>query len=243
MSSTDNTPARVATREEWLEARRALLAEEKALTRQGDRVSAARRALPWVRVEKDYVFETPEGQRTLAELFDGRNQLIVYHFMFGPGWEQGCSGCSFLADHVDGANLHLAHHDVTLLAVSRAPLAEFAAFKERMGWRFPWVSSHGSDFNHDFQVSASPEAIAAGEVHYNFERSQDPGEEMPGLSVFVKDAVGEVYHTYSAYARGLDVLIGAHHYLDLTPKGRDEQGVMDWVRHHDRYDDGPRDVS
>ncbi|SDM26162.1 Predicted dithiol-disulfide oxidoreductase, DUF899 family [Modicisalibacter muralis] len=236
MDNIDSNSPRVVSREEWLQARKDLLAKEKELTHLGDRVSAARRALPWVKVEKQYEFDTPEGKRTLAELFDGRSQLIVYHFMFGPGWEEGCGGCSFLADHIDGANLHLAHHDVTLLAVSRAPLAEFAPFKQRMGWRFNWVSSHGSDFNYDYHASATPEDIAAGTVYYNFERSQNPGEEMHGISVFYKDAAGDVFHTYSSYARGGDILLGAHNYLDLTPKGRNERGTMDWVRHHDRYE-------
>ncbi|WP_227369912.1 DUF899 domain-containing protein [Halomonas sp. M20] len=225
MDNIEKNLPRVVSREEWLEERRALLVKEKELTRQYDRVSAERRELPWVKVEKNYVFDTPDGKRTLVELFDGRSQLIVYHFMFGPGWKEGCSGCSFVADHIDGANLHLAHHDVTVLAVSRAPLAEFLPFKQRMGWYFTWVSSHGSDFNYDYQVSTAS------------------GEETHGLSVFFKNVSGEVFHTYSTYARGVDILLGAHHYLDLTPKGRNEQGTMSWMRHHDRYDEDLRDVS
>lgn len=227
---------RVVSREEWLAARRQLLRREKELTHLGDQVSAERRALPWVRVDKNYEFEGPDGRQTLVELFEGRSQLIVYHFMFGPGWSEGCGGCSFLADHIDGANLHLAHHDVTLIAVSRAPYRELLPFKQRMGWRFNWVSSFGSDFNYDYHVSFSADDLAAGRRFYNFEHSDGVGEENPGLSVFYKDAGGDVFHTYSAYARGGDILIGAHNWLDLTPKGRDETTTMDWVRHHDRYD-------
>ncbi|MFL6711552.1 MAG: DUF899 domain-containing protein [Sulfurifustis sp.] len=228
---------RIVSREEWLEARKAHLAREKELTRLRDRVSAERRELPWVKVEKNYVFDTPDGARTLAELFDGRSQLVVYHFMFGPGWEQGCDGCSFLADHIDGANLHLAHHDVSLVVVSRAPLAEFQAYRKRMGWKFKWVSSYGSDFNYDYHVSATPDDIASGGVYYNYEVVKDAGEEMPGISVFYKDDAGDVFHTYSSYARGGDILIGAYNYLDLTPRGRNERTIMDWMRRHDEYED------
>ena len=229
---------RVAPHEEWLAERKALLAREKQLTRLLDEVSAARRELPWVKVEKEYRFETPEGTKTLSDLFDGRSQLIVYHFMFGPGWEEGCSGCSFLSDHFDGANLHLAHHDVTLLAVSRAPLAEFLPFKKRMGWKFPWVSSHNSDFNYDFHASSSREQLASGKITYNYEEveSEDFGEEHHGISVFYKNSSGDIFHTYSCYARGVDILCGTHNLLDLTPKGRNEKGTMDWVRLHDRYE-------
>ena len=232
---------RVVSRAEWLEARRAHLAREKELTHLRDRVSAERRAMPWVKVDKSYVFDTSTGTRTLADLFDGRRQLIVYHFMFGPGWEEGCPSCSFLADHIDGATLHLAQRDVTLLAVSRAPLARIDAFKTRMGWRFPWVSSQGSDFNFDYHVSFTKDAIALGAVDYNFETRDFPSEEAPGISVFYKDEHGDVFHTYSTYARGLDLLVGAYNYLDLAPKGRDEDALaftMAWVRHHDRYEGG-----
>ncbi len=231
------TPHKVVSRDEWLVARKALLAKEKALTKARDALSAERRALPWVPVEKDYLFDTVGGKKSLSDLFAGRSQLIVYHFMFGPGWKQGCPGCSFLADHIDGANLHLKHHDVSVVAVSRAPLHEFLPYKTRMGWHFDWVSSHGSDFNYDFGVSAKPEDIAAGRVIYNYETSRDPGEEMPGLSVFYKDEAGTVFHTYSSYARGGDILIGAHNYLDLTPLGRKEGTIMDWMRRHDEYED------
>ena len=230
---------RVVSQEDWLAARRQLLRKEKEFTRLRDQLSAERRELPWVNVEKDYVFDTPNGKETLADLFDGRSQLMVYHFMFGPDWEQGCPSCSFVSDHIDGANWHLPHRDVTLLAVSRAPLAEIEAFKQRMGWRFKWVSSYGNDFNYDFHVSFTKEELAKGKVHYNYDLVEGY-DELPGLSVFYKDPSGAVFHTYSAYARGLDMLIGAYNYLDLAPKGRDEAALpwtMAWVRHHDRYDD------
>jgi len=229
----------VVYREDWLAARRQLLSREKELTRLRDELSAARRALPWVRVEKDYVFDTPDGPATLADLFDRRSQLMVYHFMFGPGWEQGCPSCSFLSDHIDGANWHLPQRDVTLLAVSRAPLAQIEAFKERMGWRFKWVSSYRSDFNYDFHVSFTEDQLAGGKVDYNYDLDEGY-DELPGLSVFYKDEAGAVFHTYSTYARGLDLLVGAYNYLDLAPKGRDEAALpwtMAWVRHHDSYGD------
>jgi predicted dithiol-disulfide oxidoreductase (DUF899 family) len=228
---------RVVSQEEWLTARRQLLSKEKEFTRQRDQLSTERRELPWVRVEKEYVFDTPSGKQTLSDLFEGRSQLMVYHFMFGPGWEQGCPSCSFVSDHIDGANWHLPHRDVTLLAVSRAPLAQIEAFKERMGWHFKWVSSYGSDFNYDFHVSFTNDQLAQGEVEYNYHLVEGY-DELPGLSVFYKD--GAIFHTYSAYARGLDMLVGAYNYLDLAPKGRDEADLpstMAWVRHHDRYDD------
>jgi predicted dithiol-disulfide oxidoreductase (DUF899 family) len=231
----------VVSHEEWLAARRALLEREKAFTRARDALSAARRQMPWTRVEKRYVFEGPKGQETLGDLFDGRGQLIVYHFMMGPDWEEGCRSCSFLADHIDGATVHLAHRDVTLLAVSRAPLARIEAFRKRMGWRFKWVSSHGSDFNGDHQVSFTKDEMAKGAVYYNYGMQEFPSEEAPGASVFCKGPNGEIFHTYSTYARGLDMLVGAYTYLDLVPKGRDEAELpwtMAWVRHHDRYDDG-----
>jgi predicted dithiol-disulfide oxidoreductase (DUF899 family) len=233
---------RVVSRDEWLAARKALLAREKELTRQRDRLSAERRQLPWVRVDKAYVFDGPAGRRTLADLFAGRSQLIVYHFMLGPGWAEGCPSCSYLADHFDGSAVHLANRDVTLVAVSRAPLAEIQAFRRRMGWRFAWVSSHGSDFNRDFHVSFTPDEVAGGNVYYNYEEGGFPSEEAPGVSVFHQDATGAVFHTYSAYARGLDILVGAYNWLDLVPKGRDEDGLaftMSWVRHHDRYGADP----
>ena len=227
---------RVVSRDEWLVARRQHLIKEKELTRLRDQLSTERREFPWVKIEKNYIFDGPSGKETLADLFDGHSQLIIYHFMFGPAWKEGCHGCSFLADHIDGANLHLMHHDVSLVVVSRAPLPEFEAFKRRMGWRFKWVSSYGSDFNYDYHVSFTKDDLAKSMVDYNFERSEDAGEEMPGISVFYQDAAGDVFHTYSSYARGLDLLLGAYNYLDLTPKGRNETTTMDWVRHHDRYD-------
>jgi predicted dithiol-disulfide oxidoreductase (DUF899 family) len=232
-------PHKVVSRTEWLAARNALLAQEKQFTKARDELGRKRRALPWVKVEKSYAFEGPEGRQTLADLFGGCSQLIVYHFMFGPGWEQGCPSCSLLADHFDGATVHLAQRDVTLLAVSRAPLAQIDAFKRRMGWRFKWVSSDGCDFNHDYHVSFSKDEMAKGELYYNYQLGRFPSEEAPGASVFYKNASGEVFHTYSTYARGLDILIGAYNFLDLVPKGRDEDALaytMAWVRHHDRYD-------
>ena len=230
----------VVSREQWLQARRELLLHEKALTHQRDRVSAQRRALPWVRIDTLYPFEDADGRYNLADLFGDNSQLVIYHFMFGAGWQEGCKGCCYLADHFDGAILHLAHHDVSLVAVSHAPWQEFQAFRQRMGWRFRWVSSGQSRFNEDFGVSASPEQIARGEVSYNYEASREPFEEMPGLSVFYRDSAGEIFHTYSTYARGLDMLVGAYNFLDLTPKGRNEDPIMDWVRLHDQYEQSPR---
>ena len=230
----------VVSQAEWLAARKELLAKEKNFSRERDALSAERRKLPWVKVEKEYVFDTPTGKRKLAELFGGKSQLVVYHFMFGPGWEQGCPSCSYLADHFDGTVVHLAHRDTTLLVVSRAPLAQIEAFQKRMGWRFPWVSSYGNDFNHDYHVSFSKEEQQAGKVYYNYELTTFPSEEGPGASVFYKDKTGDVFHTYSTYGRGLDILLGTYNFLDMTPKGRDEEGLastMAWVRHHDRYVD------
>ena len=229
----------VVNSDEWLAARKRLLDKEKDFNRARDRLSAERRDLPWVKVDKPYVFDGPGGKETLADLFAGRSQLVVYHFMLGPGWEQGCPSCSYLADHFDGTLVHLAHRDVSLVADSRAPLAEITAFKKRMGWKFPWVSSHGSDFNHDYHVSFNPDEMAKGEVYYNYGMADFPSDEAPGLSVFYKNKRGEVLHTYSTYARGLDILAGTYNFLDLVPKGRDEQDLpwtMAWIRHHDRYD-------
>ena len=229
---------KIVSQDEWIVARKELLKKEKESTRLRDQLSAARRALPWVRVEKAYVFDAPGGKETLADLFGGRSQLIVQHFMFGPGWEEGCPSCSFRADHIDGAAVHLAHRDVTLVAVSRAPLPQIEAFKQRMGWHFKWVSSHGSDFNADFHVSFTREEMAQGKVNYNYTMQEFPSAEAPGLSVFYKDADGAVFHTYATYGRGLDPLVGTYTILDLVPKGRDEDNLgfpMEWVRHHDRY--------
>jgi predicted dithiol-disulfide oxidoreductase (DUF899 family) len=229
----------VVPHEEWLVARRKLLEEEKAFTRQRDALSRRRREMPWERIERDYRFEGPEGRRSLADLFDGRSQLIVYHFMLGPDWESGCKSCSFWADNFNGIDVHLAHRDVTLAAVSRAPYPKIATFKKRMGWSFAWYSSFGDDFNYDFQVSFHPADLKSGEVEYNFEKRKLSMDETPGISVFARNEAGEVFHTYSCYARGLDMVNGAYHFLDLTPKGRDEDGLpfsMSWVRHHDRYE-------
>lgn len=228
----------IVTHDEWTAARKAYLTEEKAFTRARDALSKKRRELPWEKVEKTYVFDTPEGKRSLAELFGNKSQLIIYHFMLGPGWEAGCPSCSLIADHFDGAAVHLAQRDISLVMVSRAPLPEIERFKARMGWKFPWVSSFAGDFNFDYHVSASPNDKAGGEVEYNYEMTTFPNEERPGASVFLKDAGGLVFHTYSTYGRGLDILIGAYNLIDLVPKGRDEDGLkfsMAWVRHHDHY--------
>jgi predicted dithiol-disulfide oxidoreductase (DUF899 family) len=227
----------VVSHEEWLKARLELLAAEKEFTRQRDALTRRRMAMPCKRVEKSYRFEGPNGALSLADLFDGRSQLIVYHFMFGPDWEEGCKSCSFWADNFDGIPIHLNHRDVTFTAVSRAPLAKIEAYKKRMGWSFPWVSSYGSDFNYDFHVSFTEELLAAGKVDYNYGLVEGY-EELPGLSVFYKNERGEVFHTYSCYARGIDMVNGAYQFLDLVPKGRDEDGFefsMEWVRRHDQY--------
>lgn len=226
----------------WLAARRSLLAQEKELTRLRDQIARARRALPWVHLKKDYVFDTTEGPRTLAQLFDSRHQLLVQHFMLGPDWEQGCPSCSFMSDHLGGMALHLANRDVTLLAVSRAPIEQIERFRRRMGWSFPWVSAFHSDFNQDFGVSFTPEQVARGEVPYNYTMQAFPVEEAPGISVFYRDDAGSVFHTYSTYGRGVEVMMGTYDLLDLVPKGRDEHNPnypMDWVRHHDRYEPAP----
>jgi predicted dithiol-disulfide oxidoreductase (DUF899 family) len=228
---------KIVSESEWTAQRKALLAKEKEFTRARDQLSAERRMLPWVKVNKPYVFETPDGKKTLAELFDGKSQLVVYHFMLGPGWEEGCPSCSYLADHFDGAIAHLSQRDVAFVVVSRAPLPEIEAFKRRMGWRFKWVSSFGSDFNFDYHVSF-PEKQVGSEGEYNYAKEEIGSDEMPGASVFYKDPTDAVFHTYSAYARGLDILIGAYNWLDLTPKGRDEAELpwsMAWVRRHDEY--------
>jgi predicted dithiol-disulfide oxidoreductase (DUF899 family) len=238
MASATTIGHEVVSKEQWLAARKAHLAREKELTRLRDALAAERRNLPWTRVDKAYTFDTPAGRRTLAELFGGRSQLVIYHFMFGPDWNEGCPSCSFVSDHIDGALPHLAARDVAMVAVSRAPLAKLQAFKSRMGWRFPWVSSHDTDFNTDFGVSFTKEEMARGAVNYNYVAQPFPSEEAPGASVFYKDAGGAVYHTYSTYGRGVEVLVGTYMILDLAPKGRDEDHLpfsMSWVRHHDRY--------
>jgi len=230
---------KVVSRAEWLSARKELLINEKRLTRQHDEINRQRRGLPWVKVEKIYSFDGPNGQQTLADLFENRSQLIVSHFMLGPGWKEGCVGCSFRSDHVDGALVHLEHHDVSFVTVSRAPFAEIDAFRRRMGWRFRWLSSYGSDFNFDYHVSFTKEEIAAGKVDYNYGNPTFLSEELSGLSIFYKNEAGDVFHTYSTYGRGDEMVDTTYMYLDLMPKGRNEPGphynLGDWVRHHDRY--------
>jgi predicted dithiol-disulfide oxidoreductase (DUF899 family) len=242
ISQADPENHSVVSRTEWIAERKTLLAREKQLTRLHDEIARERRALPWVRLDKNYVFDAPEGRRTLAALFEGRRQLLVQHFMFAPGWEQGCPSCSFMADHTDGMNVHLAHRGVTLVAVSRAPLADIERFRKRMGWQFKWVSSHGSDFNYEFGVSFTPEEVAKGALSYNYGTWPFAYEEWPGISVFFKDDADKVFHTYSTYGRGVEVMMGTYDMLDLTPEGRNERDVeykMEWVRHHDRYQSAP----
>ena len=227
----------VVSEAEWLIARKDLLTREKEFTRQRDALSAARRALPMVKIDKAYIFDGPDGKETLSDLFDGRSQLIVYHFMFGPSWDEGCKSCSYLADHFDGANWHLPHRDVAFVAISRAPLPKLEAYKKRLGWRFKWLSSYGNDFNFDYGVSFTKEDEKNGKVSYNYGTWEFISDELPGSSVFYKDEAGDVFHTYSTYARGLDHLVGTYNLLDLVPKGRDENqdSTMDWVRRHDDY--------
>jgi predicted dithiol-disulfide oxidoreductase (DUF899 family) len=232
------TDHKVVSERSWLGARRELLEREKELIRLQEKVAAERQALPWVRIDKAYVFDTPEGKKTLSDLFAGRSQLIVYHFMYGPQMQSGCVGCSFLADHIDGANRHLMHHDVTLIAVSRGPLATLQDYKKRMGWKFPWVSSEGNDFNYDFHVSFTKDDLAKGEVFYNFEMTKNTMEDLHGTSVFFKEADGQIYHTYSAYARGDERSLGTYMWLDIAPKGRNEGeggNLSNWVKRHDEY--------
>jgi predicted dithiol-disulfide oxidoreductase (DUF899 family) len=240
-ATTELKQHEVVSHQQWIQARKEFLAKEKEFTRRRDELSRLRRELPWEKVEKPYEFEGPAGKLTFADLFGGRSQLVIYHFMLGPGWAEGCKSCSYLADHFDGMTIHLANRDVNFLVVSHAPIAEIEAFKKRMGWKFRWVSSFGGDFNFDYHVSFTPEEMAAGQVEYNYGRTNIPSQELPGLSVFFKDAAGEIFHTYSMYARGLDILVGTYNILDLVPKGRDEEGLkhtMAWVRHHDKYSEG-----
>lgn len=236
-TSLDNHP--VVSDSEWLTARKELLATEKAFTRQRDDLSRQRRDLPWRKIEKTYVFDGPDGPETLADLFQGRNQLIVYHFMFAPDWSQGCQGCSFVGDHLDPTVVHLRQRDVSLTMISRAPLDKLLAFRERMGWSFPWVSSFQNDFHRDFRVFFTPEEVSSGLPIYNFDSLPSSISDLPGLSVFAKNDDGDIFHTYSTYARGLDIFLTTYHLLDTVPKGRDEDGMptMAWLRHHDRYDD------
>jgi predicted dithiol-disulfide oxidoreductase (DUF899 family) len=227
---------RVVSPDEWMAARIELLRKEKALTRQRDALAAERRRLPWVEVEKTYVFDGPAGPETLADLFDGRSQLIIKHFMMGPEWKEGCVGCSFHADHMDGALMHLPQRGVTLVCVSRAPLEAIEAFRRRMGWRFKWVTSNRNDFNFDYHVSFRPDEIESGKVFYNYAMQDFTSDEMSGVSVFYRRPDGTIFHTYSSYARGNEGFLGAYQYLDIVPKGRDEvSNLTEWVRHHDRY--------
>ena len=239
MKTATKTQPKTATPEKWLASRLELLREEKELTRLRDRVAQHRRDLPWVKMSKPYTFESPGGRVSLADLFDGRSQLIVQHFMFGPGWEEGCKSCSFMMDHFNPTVPHLKARDVSFAAISHAPLVEILPFKSRMGWDVNWVSSHGTDFNHDFHVSFTKKKMASGKVEYNYTKQPFPQEEAPGISVFARDAAGAVYHTYSTYGRGVDVIMGTYHLLDLVPTGRDEDGMeygMEWLRYHDRYE-------
>ncbi|MEO5912847.1 MAG: thioredoxin family protein [Luteolibacter sp.] len=228
----------VVSHDDWIAARKELLVKEKELTRLSDQLSSARRALPWEKVEKNYVFESPDGKVTLAELFGSKRQLIVHHLMFAPGWSEACVGCSHSADHADSARQHFENADVSYVAISRAPVEDLLRFKKRMGWTFHWISSGDGDFNYDYGVSFTPEQVASGNVGYNYATSTYTFDELPGVSVFYKDEEGNVFHTYSTYARGLDILLGSHNYLDLTPKGRGAKGTPDdpgWLRYHDQY--------
>lgn len=230
----------IVSREEWIEARKAHLAKEKEFTQLRDRLSAERRELPWVKIDKAYAFDGPDGQESLSDLFDGRSQLLIQHFMLGPDWQEGCPSCSFWADGYDGFVVHLAHRDVTMVSVSRAPLANIDAYRKRMGWSFKWVSSLDTDFNQDFNVSFTPEEIEKGEMVYNYHVTKFPADEAPGASVFYRNDSGDIFHTYSCYGRGLDILNGAYNYLDLVPKGRDEDDLpftMAWLKRHDQYED------
>jgi predicted dithiol-disulfide oxidoreductase (DUF899 family) len=234
------TQHQIVSRDEWIAARKELLQKEKDFTRLRDQLNAERRALPWVKVEKEYLFDTPSGRQSLGDLFDGRSQLVTKHFMFGPDWTDGCVGCSFEMDHIEGALVHLEHHDVSYVLVSRAPLAKIEAFRQRMGWRFRWVSSYGSDFNYDFHVSFTPEQVASGKAYYNYELRDVGIDELSGRSAFYRDEAGDIFHTYSSYARGGELFLSSYAVLDITPKGRNETingNLTDWVRHHDRYQD------
>ena len=232
--------SKVVSREKWLVTRKEFLAKEKEFTRLRDQLSQQRRELPWVKVNKEYLFDGPDGKETLADLFEDHSQLIIYHFMYGPGWQQGCPSCSFWADNFNGVVIHLNHRDISLLAVSRAPLGELKAYKKRMGWSFKWVSSFENDFNHDYHVSFTSDEVKKSKMFYNYSIGKFPSEELPGISVFYKEKQGDIFHTYSCYSRGLDMLNGAYHYMDLVPKGRDEDDLphtMAWLHRHDQYDE------
>lgn len=238
-TTQEKTEAKIVSHSDWLAARKRFLAKEKELTHLRDEVSRQRRELPWEKVEKPYTFDGPNGKVTLADLFGGCNQLVVYHFMLGPGWKEGCPSCSFIADQFDSIRVHMQHRDTNLVAISRATWPEIEQFKTRMGWKFPWVSSSNNDFNFDYKVSFSKADLESGKSNYNFETTKFTSEEGPGASVFYRKG-GEIFHTYSTYERGLDIFLNAYNFIDLTPKGRDEEGLpwpMAWVRHHDKYED------
>jgi predicted dithiol-disulfide oxidoreductase (DUF899 family) len=237
--STGSTEHRVVSRNDWIEARKALLVKEKEFTQLRDQLSRQRQGLPWVKVEKEYIFDGADGKESLSELFKDKSQLIVYHFMFSPEWEEGCKHCSFWADNFNGIIVHLNHRDVSFVAISRAPLAKIERFKKRIGWTFKWLSSYESDFNYDFDVSFTPEQIRNGTAFYNFEKTEMDMADREGVSVFYMDESGAIFHTYSSHARGIDLMNTAYNYLDVVPKGRDEEGLefsQAWVRHHDRYE-------
>lgn len=237
MTTTTLSKPEIVSRQEWLAARKALLAKERAATHQLDAVRAERRRMPWVKVDKDYVFQGPEGPCTLADLFRGRSQLAVYHYMLTPGSDHICKGCSFIADHIDSARQHFEQADLAFAAISRVPLERIEQVRQRLGWTFPWVSSHGTDFNFDFGVSFRKEDIAAGRAIYNYGTPIKSSEDMHGTSIFARNERGEIFHTYSTFARGDEVLMGAFSWLDLTPKGRNEgDGVMSWLKLHDEYE-------
>ena len=230
----------IVSRDEWLEARRELLEEEKQFTRLRDQLSLKRRKLPWVKVDTEYLFDGPGRKQNLSDLFEGKSQLIVYHFMYGPDWQEGCPSCSFWADNFNGIDIHLRHRDANLVVISRASLDTLEAYKKRMGWSFKWLSSLGSDFNYDYQVSFTADELEKGEMFYNYSMGSFPADEAPGISVFYMSPEGDVFHSYSCYARGLDMLNGAYHYMDLLPKGRDEDDLdftMAWLHRHDQYED------
>ena len=239
MTKTEPIKRKLVSPKEWLRARKKLLVQEKEFSRLRDQLSRQRRELPWVKVEKEYVFEGPNGKETLSDLFEGRSQLVIYHFMYAPEWEEGCPSCSFWADSFNGIIVHLNHRDVTFAGISRAPLKKLNAFKKRMGWTFKWVSSGNSDFNYDYHVSFQAE-VPKEKLEYNYSQLSFDSSDLPGVSVFCKDEKGNIFHTYSAYSRGIDVLNTAYNYLDLVPKGRDEDEFefsMEWLRYHDRYDE------
>jgi predicted dithiol-disulfide oxidoreductase (DUF899 family) len=240
MKGTNSLNCRVVTPEEWLIARKQLLVKEKELTRRRDQLNAELRELPWVMIGKDYFFDGPEGKIALSELFGKNSQLVIRHFMFGPGWKEGCPGCSFAADNIEGGLVHLEHHDVSFVMVSRATVPEIEAFKKRMGWRFKWVSSFNTDFNYDFHVSFTAEELEKGEAYYNYTLQKMGIDERDGMSVFYRDDNGDIFHTYSTFGRGSELVLGTYMLLDITPKGRNEASdLQDWVRHHDKYETGP----